>query len=93
MRKRLCKFNGVAVMRKTLGMRMERTGAERRIGWIVVCVRKFEARSLVRGTGALHACRRWKAPSEGDPNWSFMQRLRCEKVENGVGAGQQKVSR
>ena len=28
---------------------MERTGAERRIGWIVVCVRKFEARSLVRG--------------------------------------------
>jgi hypothetical protein len=28
---------------------MERTGAQRRIGWIVVCVRKFEVRNLVRG--------------------------------------------
>jgi len=46
-KKRLCKFNRVAVMRKTLGIG---DGANRSAdgpGSIVVCVRKFQARSLV----------------------------------------------
>ena len=50
MRKRLCKFNGVAVMRKTRGIG---DGAESErgagLGSIVVCERKLEARSLVGG--------------------------------------------
>ena len=94
MRKRLCKFNGVAVMRKPWGID---DGANRSAApdWLDCSLRaKVRSEELGKGaTRAQHACRWWKAPSEGDRNWSFMQRLRCEKVENGVGAGQQKVSR
>ena len=47
MRKRLCKFNGVAVMRKARGIGSGANRSAGWIGWIVVCVRKLEARSLV----------------------------------------------
>jgi hypothetical protein len=40
-------------------------------------------------TKAREACRCWEAPRERERNWSFMRRLRCERVENGVGAGLQ----
>ena len=60
MRKRLCKFNGVAVMRKT---RRIGDGANRSaggVGSIVVCERKLEALSLVDGPPRAHeACRCW----------------------------------
>ncbi len=49
MRKRLCKFNSVAVMRKTWGMGDGANRSADRSGSIVVCVRKFQARSLVGG--------------------------------------------
>jgi len=44
----LCKFNGVAVMRKILGISGRANRSAVRIGSMVVCVRKFEARSLLR---------------------------------------------
>jgi hypothetical protein len=54
-RNRLCKFNGVAVMRTTLGISGRANRSTGRIGSMVVCVRKFEVRSLVRGDrGAPH---------------------------------------
>ena len=46
----LCKFNLVAVMRRGWGIGGGANRSAGRIGWIVVCVRKFEARSLVSGT-------------------------------------------
>ena len=49
MRKRLCKFNGVAVMRKTWGMGDGANWSAGRTGSIVVCERELEARSLVWG--------------------------------------------
>ncbi len=49
MRERLCKFNGVVVMRKSWGIGGGANRSAGRIGWIVVCVRKFEARRLVGG--------------------------------------------
>jgi hypothetical protein len=48
-REHLWKFNRVAVMRRTWGIGDGANRSAGRIGWIVVCVRKFEARSLVRG--------------------------------------------
>ena len=45
----LCKFNGVAVMRKTLRIGGRANRSIDRIGSMVVCVRKFQARSLVWG--------------------------------------------
>jgi hypothetical protein len=44
-RKRLCKFNGVAVMRKTRGIGDGTNRSADGPGSIVVCVRKFQARS------------------------------------------------
>ena len=49
MRKRLCKFNGVAVMRKTVGIGGRASQSRGRIGSMVVCERELEARSLVDG--------------------------------------------
>jgi hypothetical protein len=46
-RKRLCKFNGVVVMRKTRGIGGGANRSADRAGSIVVCVGKLEARSLV----------------------------------------------
>jgi len=48
-RKRLCKFNGVAVMRKSRGIGNGGNRGAGQIGPIVVCERKLEARSLVDG--------------------------------------------
>jgi hypothetical protein len=48
-RKRLCKFNGVAVMRKTVGIGGRASQSRGRIGSMVVCERELEARSLVDG--------------------------------------------
>jgi hypothetical protein len=42
--RRLCKFNGVGVMRKALGMGGGANQSAGRIGLVVVCVRKFETR-------------------------------------------------
>ena len=49
MRKHLCKFNGVAVMRKTRGIDDGANRSAGGLGSIVVCERKLEARSLVDG--------------------------------------------
>ena len=49
MRKRLCKFNGVAVVRKTRGIGHGGNRSAGGLGSIVVCERKLEARSLVEG--------------------------------------------
>jgi hypothetical protein len=49
MRKHLCKFNGVAVMRKTWGIGDAASRRAVGLGWIVVCERTLEARSLVDG--------------------------------------------
>jgi len=48
-RKGLCKFNGVAVMRKTRGVGDGSNRSAGGLGSIVVCERKLEARSLVWG--------------------------------------------
>ena len=45
-RKRLCKFNGVAVMRKTWGIGGGANRSADRIGSIVVWVRKFQASTV-----------------------------------------------
>ena len=47
MRKHLCKFNGVAVMKKTRGIGA--AASQGGLGSIVVCERTLEARSLVDG--------------------------------------------
>jgi len=49
MRKRLCKFNGVAVMRKSRGIGDAASRRAVELGSIVVCERRLEARSLVDG--------------------------------------------
>ena len=49
MRKHLCKFNGVAVMRKTRGIGDAASRRTVGLGSIVVCDRTLEARSLVDG--------------------------------------------
>jgi hypothetical protein len=49
MRKHLCKFNGVAVMRKTRGIGDAASRRAVGLGSIVVCERTLEARSLVDG--------------------------------------------
>ena len=49
MRKRLCKFNGVAVMRRTRGIGDGANRIAGGLGSMVVCARKLEARSLVDG--------------------------------------------
>ena len=49
MRKCLCKFNGVAVMRKTRGIDDGANRSAGGLGSIVVWQRKLEARSLVDG--------------------------------------------
>lgn len=49
MKQRLWKFNGVVVMRKTRGIGDGANRSTGGIGSIVVCVRKFQARSLVWG--------------------------------------------
>jgi len=49
MRKHLCKFNGVAVMRKTRGIGDAASRRTVGLGSIVVCERTLEARSLVDG--------------------------------------------
>jgi len=46
---RLCKFDGVAVMRKTWGMGDGVNRGAGRTGSIVVCEQKLEARRLVWG--------------------------------------------
>jgi len=48
-RKRLCSFNGVAVMKKTRGIGDAANRSASGLGSIVVCERKLEARSLVGG--------------------------------------------
>ena len=47
MRRQLCKFNGVSVMRKTRGISAGTDQSTGRSALIVVCVRKLQARSLV----------------------------------------------
>ena len=49
MRKRLCKFNGVAVMRKTRGIGDGANRSGGGLGSIVACEGKLETRSLVDG--------------------------------------------
>jgi len=48
-RKRLCKFNGVVVMRKTRGVGAGVTGVQAGLVRLGVCERELEARSLVDG--------------------------------------------
>jgi hypothetical protein len=49
--KPLCKFNGVAVMRKIRGIGDGANRSAGGLGSIVVCERKLEARSLMDGQG------------------------------------------
>ena len=49
MRKHLCKFNGVAVMRKTRGIGDAASRRAVGLGSIVVCERTLEGKSLVDG--------------------------------------------
>ena len=56
MRKRLCKFNGVAVVRKTRGIGHGGNRSAGRLGSIVVCERKLEAAGYILRESRTYPC-------------------------------------
>ena len=89
MRKRLCKFNGVAVVRKTRGIGHGGNQSAGRLGSIVVCERKLKARSLVEGQR-----KRTRPVGVGDTEgarseWEFHAATPASQAEDEVGVGPQ----